>query len=431
MSKKELLKRYALFILGLFINALGVSFITKANLGTSPISSIPYTFSLGFPYTMGEFTFLLNMVLIVGQMIFLKKDFKKIQFLQIPVSVLFGYFIDLTMSSLSFVNPEAYVLKIISLLIGCTILGFGVSIEVIADVVMLSGEAFVKAISTTLKKEFGITKICFDATLTLGACITSFVLFNNVSGVREGTVIAALIVGLIAKFFNKRLVFVNNLLSESVPAQVVSEETKEKEEQIIITIAREFGSGGHQVGEELAHKMGISFYDKELIDIVAKESGYPIAFVENHDQKITNSLLYDLVMQNYAYTKEDLPPLDALFVAQSKVIKNIADKESCVIVGRCADYILQDNPNCIHVFIHANKENRIKRLMDKYSIDFIKVEDEIKKNDKERSNYYRRYTNKPWENVGNYNMTIDTGIFGIDGAVNMIEEAIHQKKSMK
>lgn len=321
---------------------------------------------------MGEFTFLLNMILIVGQIIFLKKDFKKIQFLQIPVSVLFGYFIDLTMSALSFVNPSVYVLKIIFLLIGCTILGLGVSIEVVADVVMLSGEAFVKAISATLKKEFGITKICFDATLTLGACITSAVLYHNVSGVREGTVITVLIVGLIAKYFNKRLVLINHLLSESVTVQVVSEETKEKPEQIIITIAREFGSGGHQVGEELAHKMGISFYDKELIDIVARESGYPLEFVENHDQKITNSLLYDLVMQNYAYTKENLPPLDALFVTQSEVIKDIADKESCVIVGRCADYILKDNPNCIHIFIHANKENRIKRLMDKYDMDFKK-----------------------------------------------------------
>jgi uncharacterized membrane protein YczE len=162
MSKKELLKRYILFLIGLFINALGVSFITRASLGTSPISSIPYTLSMGFPLTMGGFTFILNIILIIGQIIVLRKDFQKVQLIQIPVSIVFGYFIDLTMSLLSFVSPTYYFMKIGSLLLGCAILGFGVSIEVTANVVMLSGEAFVKAVSTKFKKEFGTTKTCFD-----------------------------------------------------------------------------------------------------------------------------------------------------------------------------------------------------------------------------------------------------------------------------
>lgn len=120
---------------------------------------------MGFPLTMGQFTFLLNMVLIIGRMIFLRKDFQKLQLIQIPISVLFGYFIDLTMSLLSFFTPSNYIIKIISLLAGCIILALGVSIEVLANVVMLSGEAFVKVILTKLKKEFGITKICSDTTL--------------------------------------------------------------------------------------------------------------------------------------------------------------------------------------------------------------------------------------------------------------------------
>ena len=161
MSKLELFKRYVLFTIGLFINALGVSLITKAQLGTSPISSTPYTLSLGFPLTMGTFTFLLNMVLIVGQIAFLRKEFSKIQLLQIPVSVLFGYFIDFTMSMLSSLHPQEYGFKLFYLLLGCMILGFGVCLEIIADVVMLSGEAFVKAISGKFDKDFGITKVFF------------------------------------------------------------------------------------------------------------------------------------------------------------------------------------------------------------------------------------------------------------------------------
>lgn len=203
MSKLELLKRYLFFTGGLFINALGVSLITKAQLGTSPISSAPFTLSLGFPLTMGAFTFLLNMVLIAGQIAFLRKEFSKIQLLQIPVSILFGYFIDFTMSMLSFLNPEEYAFKLLYLLLGCMILGLGVSMEVVADVVMLSGEAFVKALSGKFEKEFGITKIFFDGTLTLISIILSLMLFQKVVGVREGTIVAAFTVGLFARGFNK------------------------------------------------------------------------------------------------------------------------------------------------------------------------------------------------------------------------------------
>jgi uncharacterized membrane protein YczE len=230
MSKKELLKRYVFFIVGLFVNAFGVSFITKAQLGTSPISSVPFTLSNGFPLTMGTFTFLLNMILIIGQWMFLRKDFEKIQLIQIPVSVAFGYFIDLTMSLLSFLNPTTYIFKILFLIIGCAILALGVSMEVIADVVMLSGEAFVKAISSKLNKEFGTTKVFFDVTLVVSSSIISIVLFQKLVGVREGTIIAALIVGMIAKEFNKVFGFIEE--KWLVDEQLLDEEEIEEVSQV-------------------------------------------------------------------------------------------------------------------------------------------------------------------------------------------------------
>ncbi|GKX68355.1 YczE/YyaS/YitT family protein [Inconstantimicrobium mannanitabidum] len=228
MTKKELFKRYAFFTMGLFVNALGVSLITKAQLGTSPISSVPYTLSKGFPLTMGTFTFFLNMILIIGQILLQKKDFEKIQLVQIPVSVLFAYFIDFTMGMLSFLNPNTYILKVVFLLIGCSILALGISMEVIANVVMLSGEAFVKALSSKLDKEFGTTKVSFDITLVLTACIVSLILFRRIAGVREGTIIAALIVGLIARFFNSKLGFINNMLL--VNEQFLNQEDMEDEQ---------------------------------------------------------------------------------------------------------------------------------------------------------------------------------------------------------
>lgn len=203
MKKGELFKRYIVFLIGLFISSFGVGFVTKANLGTSPISSIPYVLSLGFKPTLGQFTILFSLLLIVLQIVILKKDFKKIQLLQVPVSILFGYFIDFSMILLSWLAPELYILKILSLLLGCVILGVGVYFEVIADVVMLPGEAFVTAVTRKFHTDFGKTKVCFDASMTIIAGLLSFLLFHTLAGVREGTIIAALIVGIIARYFGK------------------------------------------------------------------------------------------------------------------------------------------------------------------------------------------------------------------------------------
>jgi len=407
MPKKELLKRYVFFGVGLLVNAFGVSFITKASLGTSPISSIPYTLSMGFPLSMGEFTFILNMILIIGQIIFLKSDFQKIQLLQIPISVIFACFIDFTMSLLSFLNPTVYVAKIIILLVGCVILALGISMEVIADVVMLSGEAFVKAISSTLKKEFGTTKIFFDATLTITACIISLILFREIKGVREGTVVSALIVGSVARYLNKKLSFIDYMLKQQ---KSIGDAEIGYQKKTIITISREFGSGGHKIGRTIANTLGIAFYDNEIIDLVAQESGFSQKYINEYEQY-------------------ESPLIDTLLVAQSKVIRNIANKESCVMVGRCAHYILQDCADSFHVFIHSDKENRMQHIINEYGIDSSKAEAELQKKDNERANHYKNDTNKVWGAVENYHLSIDSGMFGEEGTIKIIMNSAKERLS--
>lgn len=209
----EKFKRYIIFMIGLFINSLGVSLITKANLGTSPISSIPYVLSLSFPFTLGEFTIAFSLLLILLQFIILRRNFKMEHLLQIPISILFGYFIDLTMELLFFVHPYNYVSCIIYLLIGCIILGFGVYIEVYADVAMLPGESFVRAVNTTWHTEFGNTKVVFDVSMTVIAILLSFILTHHLNGVREGTIIAAFLVGLIARYIGQKVVVLIKAIS--------------------------------------------------------------------------------------------------------------------------------------------------------------------------------------------------------------------------
>ena len=202
-NKTELIKRYIFLLVGLFVNGLGVSFITKAGLGTSPITSIPYTLSLGFTPTVGMFTLVFNIFLVILQVILLRRNFQLQNLLQLPIIALFSFFIDLTMSLLGFIQPETYVLKVISLVIGCLILGFGVFMEMVANVAMLPGEATVRAVSDVFSTDFGKTKIAFDSSMTVIAAILSFIMFRHLDGVREGTIVAAILVGFIARLFKK------------------------------------------------------------------------------------------------------------------------------------------------------------------------------------------------------------------------------------
>ncbi len=211
-DKTELIKRYIFLLAGLFVNGLGVSFITKAGLGTSPITSIPYTLSLGFTPTVGMFTLVFNIFLIILQVILLRRNFQLQNLLQLPIIALFSFFIDLTMSLLGFMQPETYAMKVVSLIVGCLILGFGVFMEMTANVAMLPGEATVRAVSDVFSTDFGKTKIAFDSSMTVIAAILSFIMFKHLDGVREGTIVAAILVGFIARLFKKYIGGIEKIL---------------------------------------------------------------------------------------------------------------------------------------------------------------------------------------------------------------------------
>ena len=194
----------------------------------------------------------------------------------------------------------------------------------------------------------------------------------------------------------------------------------------IYTIGREFGSGGREVGEKLAAKLGIKLYDKELLQQAAKDSGFCEEIFENHDEKPTNSFLYSLVMDTYSVSGYsaapflDMPLNHKVFLAQFETIKKIAEKESCVIVGRCAEYALSDNPDCINIFIHADLDVRIKNVSRNLNITENKARDIINKTDKQRASYYNYYTSKKWGDSKSYNLSLDAGKLGTDNCVEMI-----------
>ena len=200
MSKSEIAKRYILFIISLFFSALGVAFTKHGELGVSPISSVANVMSYKFP------SLIWNCMLIVGQIFILRRKFQLIQLLQIPLSFVFGWFTDFGMWLMSFIPANSYLVRIIMVVIGILVLGFGVSLSVIADVIMNSGEAFVKAVSDTLDKDFGNVKIAFDVFYVIIAIALSLLFFDfTVVGTREGTIISALFTGIVVKFFCSNL----------------------------------------------------------------------------------------------------------------------------------------------------------------------------------------------------------------------------------
>ena len=421
-------KRYLIFLVGLFVNSLGVSLITKANLGTSPISSIPYVLSLNFPFTLGNFTIFFSIFLIVLQLIILRKNFKLEHILQIPVSIIFGYFIDLTMILFSWVNPEAYIMKIVYLLIGCLILGVGVYMEVLADVVMLPGESFVRAIVLTWKTNFGTTKICFDVSMSVIAAVLSFVFAGRLAGVREGTVIAALLVGFIARLIGKKLAFLKDMIFlESVSAEnenEAKEQTAGTYGKNVIAIGRQFGSGGHDIGKILAEKLGYDFYDAEIIQMTAGTTGYTPEFIKKNEEIMTNSLIYDLVNQMYLNADmQDEAPKDKIFEAECQVVRNLAKKGNCVIVGRCADYVLRNSGNCLKVFFSAPLVSRIRRVAQRQNISEGEAKATVQKNEKLRADNYRYYTRRMWGAAGNFDLSLNTD-FGEEFIENCIRSAM-------
>ena len=203
--KNNTAKRYLFFLIGILINAFGVALITKAALGTSPISSVPYVLSLRFTPTLGAFTFVMNLIFIILQPVLLRRDYQPIQLLQIVVNIVFSWFIDVSMNLLGWLEPQNIAVELLVLLLGCAVLGFGISVEVAPDVLLVPGEGLVGALTAASGRRFGSVKVAFDVTLVLISLALSLLFFHRLNGLGLGTVISALLVGRFVNLYNSRL----------------------------------------------------------------------------------------------------------------------------------------------------------------------------------------------------------------------------------
>lgn len=409
---KYTFRRYLLFVASLFINAFGIAFITKALLGTSPITSVTYVLSLFTPFTMGIWTILLNLLFVVLEPFLmtrreLREDLR-MYLLQIPISFCFGLFIDFSMFMLSWLEPSAYVIQVTVLLVGCVILALGIALEVKANAAMMAGEYFVKTITRRFHGEFGYVKLGFDITLLTIACILSLVFLSDIQGVREGTVVSALLVGPIVHFVSPAY----RIFDRWINAPIKQADTPSAQHtNTIITIAREYGSGGHLLGERLAKELGIKLYDREFIRMAAQRSGIDEQYIAKNEQSIPSFWLKCILSKNSEQPVEaSLSADDILFVAESRIVQELAAQEPCIIVGRCADFVLKDHPKVVKVFCYSDLKSAVNRCVNDYGIPQEQAEAEIRRINRNRIHHYEYYTGQKWGEPHHYHLMLNTGI---------------------
>lgn len=424
--------RIFILLAGLFFIAFGVALSAKSDLGVSPSSTIPYVVSRAVPEslsgicTVGNMIIALHCVYIIVQIILLNKEYKPIQLCQLALAIAFGKFTDLGISMLSGLVVTSYIARLVLIVLACIFMGIGLFLEVKANLFIMPAEGTISVISEKFHKEFGHLKIAWDFMEIAIGVIISLLSFHTLVGVREGTIIAAFLVGLVVQFCNKHLAIINRWLNGD--QEVTMESVASRNSPLVITIEREFGTGGHEIGQMLAEKLGIPFYDQGLIARTADAAGIGVEEVEKNEEKLPLGLIYNLYNQSYA-ASHNISKQDAIFAAQSKVIRELASKESCVIVGRLGSYVLKGRPNTFNIFIAADRSYRAERIMKQFGVDKKKAMELVKREDQARTSYCHHFTDAPWGLATHYHLSIDSSIYETESSVDLIMDAIDKHQS--
>ncbi len=434
-------KRLLVYLAGLYLMALGVVFSARSNLGVSPVGSLANVLyqiglSSGAPdyVNLGNCTTAVYCLYILTEFIILRKDFKPAMLLQLAASLLFGQLVNLATAMMSFLPaPGNYAVQMLYLLCSVPLVAAGVMLYLSPNILPTPGEGMSLAISKKTGWTVGSSKTLFDCSLVVISAVTSLIYFHKLVGVREGTVICALLVGFVIKQMQKvcqtgllrfveREHKIDRALQASMDGYLTDAAGKPK---IIIAIGREFGSGGYEIGKRLAERLGITFYDRQLNEMAAERSGIPLSKVEELEQHMEREIVYDFRTSAYAMINDALSPEEQLFVAQTGVIRQIAaGDESCVIMGRCADYVLYDDPNCFRIFIHARPDARISRVMAQFGLEHDEAKRQMENTDRSRSQHYKHFTGRDYGKQEYYHLGVDSGMLGTEESVEVIVDVI-------
>ena len=418
-----------MYFIGLFVMIIGIALSVKSNLGVSPVSSIPYTITCVWGIEMGKATILFHIVLVLIQILVLRKNFKPVQLLQVLIGVVFGYFTTFCNYMVSFLpTPDNLGIRILMVLASSVFVAVGIFLYLPADLIPLAGEGCMQAVSTVTHIEFAKVKIGFDCTMVLVSAVTCLTILHSLGSVGIGTIIAAVLVGTLVGIINRAFGRQRDRLLGKTDEPVATAE--EAASNYVITISREFGSGGREIGKLLAKQLGYHYYDSELIRLAAEKSGYTPEYVEQNEQALKNPVLHDFFAW-YAGPLEqtDLPKVDQLFQKESALIRELSRNGSCIIVGRLANYVLRDLPTAYHIFISADAASEAARVCARDHISPEAAAAKVKKVNHERAVHCKHFTKTNWGNVKNYDLCIKSDDFGVNETAQIIADLF--KKKMK
>lgn len=376
-----------MYFIGLFVMTIGIALSVKSNLGVSPVSSIPYTMTCVWGIEMGKATILFHIVLVLIQILLLRKKFKPVQLLQVVIGVVFGYFTTFCNYMVSFLpTPENLGIRIIMVLASTVFVAFGIFLYLPADLIPLAGEGCMQAVSSVTHIEFSKVKIGFDCTMVLVSAITCLTVLHNLGSVGAGTIIAAILVGTLVGIINRAF------------------------------------------GKQRDKLLGKT---EETADTAAEKSGYTPEYVEQNEQALKNPVLHDFFAW-YAGPLEqtDLPKVDQLFQKESALIHELSQKDSCIIVGRLANYILKDLPTAYHVFVSADAAAETARVSARDNISPEAAAAKVKKVNHERAVHCKHFTKTDWGNVKNYDLCIKSDDFGVAETAQIIGDLFQKKMGL-
>ena len=430
-------KRLLIYVLGMYLMAIGVVCSSRSALGVTPVSSLGNVLyqigvSAGAPsfVNLGNCTTAVFCLYLVVEFLILRRDFKPVMLLQVAASLLFGQLVNLASAMLFFLpDPGSYVMRLVYLAVSVPLVSAGVMLYLSPNLLAMPGEGLCLAVTKKTSLSMGTAKTIFDCSVVLLSVLASLLYFRGLVGVREGTVISALLVGFVLKLLQKPfqkplLRFVQRESKADRALEIASQgylTDAAGNPKIIITIGREFGSGGMEIGRLLAERLGIAFYDRQLDEMAAEKSGLPLEKVQAMSRHMERAMLNGFMDAAYAMSNEALSPEEQYFVAESSAIRQIAaGDESCVILGRCADYVLYDDPNCFRTFIHARPDIRIKRVMATMDLTQEEAKRLTDNTDRARASYYKRYTGRDYGKQEYYHLGLDSGLLGTEESVECI-----------
>ena len=430
-------RRYLMFLVSLFIIAFGTSLSIRANLGSSPISCPPDVLSLvpGIGLTMGTLVFCVHAVLVMLQIAILRRKYQPLQLLQLFVGIVFGFFTDLTMWMTGYLqimddSPLGYSLRFMELLCGGAILAYGIAIEVKCDVLMLATEGTQVVIARTMGKEFGVVKMVTDTLLVVVGVVFCFLFFGQWRWelIGPGTLVSMFYVGFMVRIFSPRLRVLDRWLMNRPKFETGTAPDKERHDDelpLVITISREYGSGGHHIGTLLAERLGIPLYDRQLINETAKALGFTCEYVAENEQNISTRRLWEAIFTDKSIPESMNPSReDAIFVDQTRIIRKLAAEKSCIIIGRCANWVLRHRKNVLRVFVCSDLKTAVREIMAKDHLDDNHAKDKIERVNKARANYYLKYIGHSRTDCHGYDLVINTSKTNHRQAAELIERTI-------